>query len=53
MARPIKETPTLKGKDARVFEGKVKNPRTVSKEEVQAARASYDRIKSIAKFSLK
>lgn len=51
MARPIKETPTLKGREARVFESKITHPRIITQAEVKAARASYDRISSIAKFS--
>lgn len=50
MARPIKETPVLRGKDARIFEEKINNPRTVSQAEVNAARESYERIMSIAQF---
>lgn len=50
MARPIKETPTLTGNDAKVFEEKINNPRTVTQAEVKAARESYDRVMSIAKF---
>lgn len=51
MARPIKETPTLKGKDARIFEKNLNNPRTVSQAEVRSAREAYIRIMSNAKFS--
>lgn len=50
MARPIKDTPVLRGKDARIFEEKINNPRTVSQAEVNAARESYERIMSIAQF---
>jgi hypothetical protein len=52
MARPIKETPVLTGKDARVFEEKINNPREVSQAEVESAREAYDYIKSIATFAL-
>lgn len=51
MARPIKETPTLKGREARVFEHKISHPRKVTQAEIKAARESYDRVSSIAKFS--
>ena len=51
MARPIKETPILIGKDARVFEEKINNPRIVTQAEIKAARESYDRLMSIAKFA--
>lgn len=50
MARPIKETPTLYGEDARVFEQKIANPKPVTKEDVLAARNAYDKFMSIAKF---
>lgn len=50
MARPIKETPTLTGKDARAFDRKINNPRPVTQAEIKAARESYNRVKSIAKF---
>ena len=52
MARPIKETPTLTGKDARVFAQKVEHPRTVTQAEVNAAREAYEAFKSIATFTL-
>ena len=51
MSRPIKETPTLYGKDARVFEQKIANPKPISREDVLAAQEAYNRIISIAKFS--
>lgn len=51
MARPIKETPTLRGKDARTFEKKINNPRTITREEIKAARESFDRVMSIAKLA--
>ena len=51
MARPIKETPTLKGKEARAFESKINHPRSITQAEIRAARASYDRVSSIAKVS--
>jgi len=50
MARPIKETPTLYGEDARIFEQKVANPKPVSREDVLAAQNAYDEFMSIAKF---
>ena len=51
MSRPIKETPTLYGKDARIFEQKIANPKPVSREDVLAAQEAYNRLMSIAKFS--
>ena len=51
MSRPIKETPTLYGKDARVFEKKIANFKPVSREDVLAAQDAYNKFMSIAKFS--
>ena len=51
MSRPIKETPTLYGKDARIFEQKIANPKPVSTEDVLAAQEAYNRLMSIAKFA--
>ena len=45
MAKPIKETPILIGKDAERFAYAVEHPRTVSREEVLRAKATYERIK--------
>lgn len=50
MARPIKETPLLKGKDARRFMQKMKEPQQVSDEEIRRVRSNYEYIMSIAKF---
>lgn len=50
MATPIKETPVLVGEEALRFATKIDNPRTVSIEEVKAARQSYEAVLSIAKF---
>ena len=51
MARPIKETPTLYGEDARRFADAIEHPRTISTEEVSRAEESYNQIMSIAKFT--
>ena len=51
MARPIKETPTLYGEDARRFANAVEHPRPVSKEDIRRAEESYQQILSIAKFA--
>lgn len=51
MARPIKETPVLTGKDAKRFEEMVNNPRPVTQAEIQAAQDAYEAIKSIATFT--
>jgi hypothetical protein len=41
MARPIKETPTLYGEDARRFAYAVEHPKPVSAEKVRRAQAIY------------
>lgn len=51
MSRPIKDTPTLYGKDARVFEKKIANPKPVLREDVLAAQDAYDKFMAIAKFT--
>ena len=50
MARPIKETPTLRGEDARIFEKKIANPKPVSREDILATQDVYDKIISIENF---
>ena len=52
MAKPIKETPFLKGKDAVKFNEAVKNNRkTEANMEVRARmKANYEKLKSIATF---
>ncbi|MCQ2351442.1 MAG: hypothetical protein MJ003_05650 [Paludibacteraceae bacterium] len=52
MARPIKETPTLYGEDARRFEYEMQHLKPESKEEIEAARKAYEEFKSIATFDL-
>lgn len=42
MARPIKETPILFGEDARRFEERMNQKRTVSQEETARVRKHYD-----------
>ena len=44
MARPIKETPTLYGEDARRFAYAIEHPQAISQEEIQHAKAVYERI---------
>ena len=44
MARPIRETPILLGEDARCFEERIKNPRKVSKEELERVRKNYELV---------
>lgn len=51
MARPIKETPTLYGEDARRFAQAVEHPNIVSAEDVRRAEDAYNQIRSISKFA--
>ena len=51
MARPIKETPTLRGAEAQKFEQRVLHPKPVTQKAVDEARDAYNRIMSIAKFA--
>lgn len=50
MARPIKETPELTGRDAARFEALISCPKPVSSEEKERARKAYDVMKSISNF---
>ena len=50
MARPIKETPELRGKDAVRFETLISTPKSVSNEEKERARKAYEVMKSISNF---
>lgn len=50
MARPIKETPELFGKDAERFEKLISQPRKASKEEIERAKKAYEIMKSISNF---
>lgn len=52
MARPIKETLVVSGKDARRFAEKMANLKPESKEEKEAAKKVYLKFKSIASFAL-
>ena len=52
MARPIKETPTLYGEDARRFAYAVEHPKPVSTEKVRRALKTYEQFKAIANFAL-
>ncbi len=51
MARPIKETPTLRGEEARLFEHKLRHPQAITDKEVKEAHDAYNRVMSIAKFA--
>lgn len=50
MARPIKETPELSGKDAVRFERIISSPKPVSAEEKARAKKAYELMKSISNF---
>lgn len=52
MARPIKETPALTGKDAERFLVDVAEAKPVSKEAKQHAKHVFERFKAIATFAL-
>jgi len=52
MARPIKETPVITGKDAKIFTKKMAKTKFISKEEREKFNKVYDDFKSIAKFTL-
>lgn len=50
MARPIKETPELFGRDAERFEKMISQSKPVSKKEKERARKAYEVMKSISNF---
>lgn len=50
MAKPIKLTPTLRGKDAERFLRLMDEMKPVSKEELERIRKDYEYIKSIAQL---
>lgn len=52
MARPIKETPVLTGKDAENFARRIADPAPVSKAEKEAARKAYEMFKAISTFPM-
>ncbi len=52
MAKPIKETPVLTGKDAQRFSEKIANIKPESKEEKEAAKKAFEKFKAIASFTL-
>jgi hypothetical protein len=52
MARPIKETPTISGKDSIRFQEAMDNLVPISKEEREKQRKSYELLKSIATFPM-
>lgn len=50
MARPIKDTPELFGKDAERFEKLISDPKPVTESERDRARKAYELMKSISKL---
>ncbi|MFM9908695.1 MAG: hypothetical protein ACKVOW_05085 [Chitinophagaceae bacterium] len=52
MAKPIKETPVLKGKDAQRFIKKMNQASSVkiSAEQIAKIKANFSRLQAIAKF---
>lgn len=50
MARPIKETPTLYGEDARRFAYAIEHPQAVSHDSVMHAQAVYESVMQNATF---
>ena len=52
MARPIKETPVFRGKDAEAFAKRMASPAPVSQKEKDAARQAYEAFKSISTFPM-
>lgn len=50
MARPIKPTPILKGKDAERFETRINYIEPEPKETMERAKSVYEKFKSIANF---
>lgn len=49
MARPIKETPVLRGKDAHNFLKETGNVKKVSAEESQRIKKNYEAVKAMFK----
>lgn len=52
MARPIKETPVLRGRDADNFARHLANPAPISNAEKEAARKAYEAFKAISDFPM-
>jgi len=52
VARPIKETPTIKGEDSIRFQADIDNPIPISAEKREEMERSYQFMKSIATFPM-
>ncbi|MCH8317063.1 MAG: hypothetical protein IIA88_00975 [Bacteroidetes bacterium] len=50
MALPIKDTPVLKGKDAKRFFLKMAENKKVSKEEYERMKSNSNKLKEISRF---
>jgi len=50
MAIPIKETPVLKGKDAKRFRKLLENDKKVSQLEIERIKTNYQKLSMIAKI---
>ena len=50
MAKPIKETPILLGRDALKFEKKVNTGQKVSSEVFSKMRSNFEKLQSVSKF---
>ncbi|MDR1830555.1 MAG: hypothetical protein LBQ76_07280 [Candidatus Fibromonas sp.] len=52
MANPIKETPTIKGKDSVRFQAEIDNVIPISVKEKEEMKHAYEFMKSIATFPM-
>lgn len=52
MAKPIKDTPVLRGRDAAVFIKKMEEVIPISKQEKDKQKEVYEQFKKIANFEL-
>lgn len=52
MARPIKETPVLRGKDAKLFASRLAHVGRASEKEIDEARKAYEAFKAISTFPM-
>lgn len=52
MANPIRETPILRGKDAKRFMKLISKPVKESAEEIKKAHEAYEKFKKIATFDI-
>lgn len=50
MARPIKETPVVTGKDAERFAARLANPQPASNAEIENARKIYEAVRANSNF---